>query len=253
MNRSFRFWFKYILTLVIMLGSIGLLAFADVKAPFDIILYLLAAGCPFMLWHYVGDWKTEQYVADKAAGKFDDIVPDAPIVISKQEERRNGFILINVAAVLVITFAVSFLVDGYVCHDIPASLNTGSEQVLRESGTEYAEATILNGRSNDHHGQKVLLVELDGNRHLLYFVQHSFTDRWKLHDSKAIEPDFNGAVSIGRGTLKKHYNLSDTGLSPMGQEVYLRNYEIVLYLAIAVAVTAVETLLFCKVIYPKKK
>lgn len=253
MNRSFKFWFKYILTLVIMLGSIALLAFTTVKAPFDIILYLVAAGCPFMLWHFVADWKTEQYVADKAAGKFDDIVPDAPIVITKQEERRNGAILINVVVALIVTLIASFLIDGYWIHSIPDSFNTSSRHILEESQTEYSDAKIINGYNNEHDGKIILLVETEDGRHLLYFDRHKFTHRWSLHDSIAIEQDFTGPVSIGRGLQRKTMKIDDDRMQFMGPDVSFRNDELVMYCVIAVAVTAIETFLFCKFIYPKKK
>lgn len=158
--------------------------------------------------------------------------------------------------VFAVNFLLSFLVDGFLLHPIPApegSFDLENREFiyfdLSESSAPYSDASILDSYTVAR-DIKIYLVKQDKEVHLLDFRTHFVTERTALKRDIVIRPNetenyslgwiFNRAtVEISNGRMES-CNVNDGEMNP--------NLIIALYTLIAAAATVLETLLYCKVI-----
>ena len=121
----------------------------------------------------------------------------APPGFAPFKDEKHNFIgyLINIILV--------FLIDSFLIHSIaaPANIYTSNDYPFfsaTELGPKYEDATFLSRRQIPWE-KEIVIIEKDGEVHLLLYDFSAPLFRLCLQDDKVLEKDYSGTVRIGKG------------------------------------------------------
>ena len=165
------------------------------------------------------------------------------------QEKRGQIMFTNIFIVFLVVSIAAFCIDGFLLHPIP---NQGERVTfdLSKTDTVYADAEVLHVNEICGSYSEVLLVEKDGQRHLILFTRHQQTKRYAFRDEAVVAPDYTGSVTLRHGVIQEAWifeNGEVVNQSAVGPVVNNGAS----YMGIAMAVTAAESMILWK--FLKKK